>query len=297
MSSSQTSPAGLPRRSIDDLLALYRLHPDLPDYYVEGRTDRLFLEYILQGCSAKVIEVDEIEIPVEVLMKHNLTEGARQRVVALAAELRGAFSREHGKNVRCIVDADFGRLLGNAETLPSLLRFTDYSCIESYWFDELHLEKYVRFGLRQPAALAGRSIVEDLAPTMRKLFVLRAAGSRLLEGMSWLDPTSCLVWRNNSISFDETTFLGRWLNKNSASGLTDKVIDLAQDLYRTLPDDPRHSLHGHDLVEVLSWYLRSLVGTGQFTRRDVVERTLASCCDRDSLSRQPLLAELIALAR
>jgi hypothetical protein len=297
MSSAQTSLVGLPRRSIDDLVALYQLHPDLPDYYVEGRTDRLFLEYILQGSSAKVIEVNDIEIPLELLRKYSSTEGARQRVVALATELHGAFGGEHGRNVRCIVDADFDRLSGNTETLPNPLRFTDYSCMESYWFDDLHLEKYVRFGLRQPAALTGRSIVGDLAPVMRKLFSLRAAGSLLLEGMSWLDPTSCLVWRNDSVSFNETAFVGRWLNKNSAFGLTGKVMELAQDLDRILPDDPRHSIHGHDLVDVLSWYMRRLVGTGQFTRRDVVERTLASCCDRDSLSRQPLLGELIALAR
>ena len=36
------------RRTLDELVARYVLEPDLRDIYVEGKTDKLFLEWFLR---------------------------------------------------------------------------------------------------------------------------------------------------------------------------------------------------------------------------------------------------------
>jgi hypothetical protein len=208
----------VPRRTIEDLTALYQLHPKLADFYVEGRTDRLFLEYLFEEADAKVIEIEEVEMPYDALQTRGLTEGNRQRVITLAANLHDAFIDEGLVSTRCIIDADFDRALGRDSGDNRFLRRTDYSCVESYWFDRYHLDKYIRFGLRQVQGLADRDISADLSPVLRSLFVLRAAGMAIRKDLTWLSPIRSLDWTEERIVFDRLRFVERWLNRLFASG-------------------------------------------------------------------------------
>jgi hypothetical protein len=49
------------RRTLDELVARYVLEPDLRDIYVEGKTDKLFLEWFLRNRGIEDIAVYEIE--------------------------------------------------------------------------------------------------------------------------------------------------------------------------------------------------------------------------------------------
>ena len=124
-----------PRRTLGELRALYVLEPTLTDFYVEGRTDRVFLEVALQGTRAKIVEIDDVFVPPDYLA--NLSLGAhsnRDRVVALARWLEDELSDSVTYRVRCVVDADFDRLLGRAAIAERFLRLSDFACVEAYWF-------------------------------------------------------------------------------------------------------------------------------------------------------------------
>lgn len=284
------------RREIYELVAMYELHPQLVDVYVEGRSDRIFLEYLLDGLNARVIEIDDINVPTEVVSRVGLQPGNRAEVIALAAELDMALPRTHEFSQRCIIDADFDRLFENSLYLSRFLRWTDYSCLESYWFDDYHLSKYNKFGLREPKGLQDVDIASTLGSVLRILFVIRAAVQAIGDQWHWLDPSSCLSVTGTDISFDEAGYIVKLLNKNAAFAQRDDLVAKRDELFAKLERDHRHSMHGHDFIGLLSWYVRQYVNDNRLTHGEVVARMLACCCNRKKMQEHPLIAELLTLA-
>src|SRR5690242_18413563 len=119
----------IPRRSVSELVALYRVEPDLCDFYVEGRADKVFLENSVPGCH--VVEIESIDIPSILVSQAGLTSGSKQRLTVLAAELEALIPINAGTHVRCVVDADFDRIFGREVSASRFLRYTDFSCLES----------------------------------------------------------------------------------------------------------------------------------------------------------------------
>jgi hypothetical protein len=94
------------RRQIVDLLARHELEPELDDVYVEGNFDKEILERIFskRGIENRVVyEIDTIEVPPSLVASHKLSDGNKQRVIALARELSVI---EGDCSYRCLVDRD-----------------------------------------------------------------------------------------------------------------------------------------------------------------------------------------------
>ena len=247
------------RRTLDELVTRYELEPDLCDIYVEGKTDKLLIEWFLdhkehQGFA--VYEIDTVEIPAQLLFELGLKDNIQSRVIALALHIQDKLS-ETPLHVTCIADKDFDWLFGK-EYQCDLLLFTDYSCLEMYLFNEVVLDKYLRLGLRLSQPEAGE-ILNQVSKALEDLFLIRATNEALELNMTWLKNFGdcCKLNKNkNQVQFELKTFITKYLNSNGNSSQESRFITKLEELRAKQLIEIRYKIHGHDFTELLCWYIR-----------------------------------------
>src|SRR5258708_29549244 len=286
--------AGVPRRTIVDLVAMYTYEPTLADIYVEGSTDKALLEYVINDTDVHVIDIDLIDLPAPTLAEFGLTPGRRESLIALGISLERALDNS-GYRIKCLIDADLDRFLGRQPPSSTYVTMTDFCCLESYWFSTDSLLKYRKLGLHDKGPLGAVDLCAVIEPVIRKCFLLRAAAASLDLSLAWLDPTSVCERVTGGIEFDEAEFVDRWLNKNSALEAKLALVWEGDRLRAGLGEDTRDFMHGKDFINILAWYVRTYVGVTFLAHIEVVARMLACCVDRQALVLYPVLAEFVKL--
>lgn len=198
------------RRTLDELVARYVLEPDLRDIYVEGKTDKLFLEWFLRNRGIEdiaVYEIETVDISAERLFELQLKDNNRSRVITLALYLQDKFPKTT-PHVICIADKDFDWLF-DITYQCNLLFFTDYSCLEMYLFNETVLNKFLLLSLRI-SELRAIDILNQLSKVLEDLFLIRAARESLNINIDMLDNFGkCCNWNKAKTEFQfdiETMF-------------------------------------------------------------------------------------------
>ena len=70
------------RRKLQELVALYKLHPELRDVYVEGDSDRSFIEWFIgeKGLNrVNIYCIETVEIPQDAVRTANVENNNRGR--------------------------------------------------------------------------------------------------------------------------------------------------------------------------------------------------------------------------
>jgi len=258
----------------------------------------VFFQYLVRGTKAKIREVDDVDVPAETVAEAGLEGGgARGRLVALARRFEAMFGGSQSPSILCVIDADFDYLIPPAEPEWRFLRRTDYSCMEAYWFNERHIEKYLAFAFHGTCTVKATELLDFLSPILKEIFLIRAAHFVLGLGLTWLDPITCCVRRASGVVFDRDLFIQRWLNKNAASGQKQAVEEKVNSLMSRAPADIRYSMNGHDLVKLLAWIVRPFAGRHrELASEEVVARMLACCVERDEVTSYPVLGEVVNMA-
>ncbi|MEH2461249.1 hypothetical protein [Nostoc sp.] len=287
------------RRTLDELVERYELEPDLCDIYVEGKTDKLLIEWFLDQKEHQgfvVYEIDTVEIPARLLFEQGLKDNNRSRVIALALYIQDKLSKTP-LYLTCIADKDFDLLFGK-EYQCDLLLFTDYSCLEMYLFNEVVLDKYLRLGLRlsQPRA---REVLNQVSRVLEDLFLIRATNEALELNMRWLEKFGdcCnLNKKNNQIQFDFTTFINKYLNSNRNHSQESIFRIKLEELRAKELIEIRYKIHGHDFTELLCWYIRPYLGKEikNFCNSEILARSLLACINAETLSQEGLFQRLLA---
>ncbi|AVH72444.1 hypothetical protein [Nostoc sp. 'Lobaria pulmonaria (5183) cyanobiont'] len=287
------------RRTLDELVTRYELEPDLRDIYVEGKTDKLLIEWFLdqkknQGFA--VYEIDTVEIPAQLLFEQGLKDNNRSRVITLALYINDKLS-ETSLHITCVADKDFDWLFCK-EYQCDLLLFTDYSCLEMYLFNEAVLDKCLRLGLglSQPKA---REVLNQLSRVLEDLFLIRDTNEALNLNMRWLDKFGdcCkLNKKDYQVQFELKTFITKYLNSNSNRSQESRFITKLEELRAKKLIEIRYKIHGHDFTELLCWYIRPYLGTEirSSYNSEILARSLLACIDADKLSQEGLFQRLLA---
>lgn len=288
--------SGLPKRTVEELATLYRREPTLRDIFVEGTDDRALIEwYLVNRTAAKVSvrEIDLVEVPADLVLKHGLTVGNRGRVIALAKELSEQLV--DGRSVTCVADADFDLLLGTVHDCP-LLVFSDYACVEMYFFNERVLRKLFAVYLGRPADHVPR-MMTDLASVLQRLFIIRLANVTLNLGIEWLTCERQCTKSGDAVDFDEPEYVRRYLQKGSCAAEEDRFNAEIARHAQSLAADPRHQINGHDLCTLLAWYLRQIVNDNRRKKliaEGILERALFACIELDQLDSEPMFRTILA---
>lgn len=268
------------RRTLDELRARYDLEPTLQDVYVEGSFDREVISRCLQanGQTGRIVyEIDSVEVPPAILRREGLTDGNKQRLIALARAL-DSFGREIG--CRCLVDRDLDQWFGPLEVRRTLV-WTEHCSIELYFFaDEL---------LKEMLLIAAKAQIENwpsfissMTSALLDLFSMRLADRELEWSMEWLPLRKHLASGASDIKFDPDEYIVRLLMKNGRAGSREDFRAARARWRSALSGDPRKSIRGHDLVEILCWAIRAFRGLREMASQVAVERIFLLAAPRAS---------------
>ncbi|WP_217234965.1 hypothetical protein [Streptomyces sp. AC555_RSS877] len=284
------------RRLISEVIAIHRFEPDLFALYVEGRTDKVFFDYLTGEARVHVYEIDSVHVPADIVAAAGVDNGAKGRVIALASALENEIP-EIDLPVRCIVDTDSDKVLDNKREGAKYLRYTDYSCVESYAWNEATLTKYLSVGLHDTLGLTARAVMDTLEPVLQELFFMRATNSASGKNLAWVSASACVSYKRKRFTFDREDLWRRWLQANSCWPDREVLQHKAEDLKDRSADFPAADLlQGHDLVELLSLLVRETVKPPALGNQEVVSRMLLLSVDRQQAAHFALLRELISLS-
>src|ERR1035437_8823564 len=154
-----------------EIIALCKLEKSIRDIYVEGNSDKVFIENYLKNkkCNKNVILIDIVDFSE---LRNEYLEGLdmksnRNKAIILSKLLSEKLPQT---DVRCLIDKDFDdyvKSIVNAKLIK-----TDFSCLESYLFCEEVIEKFVKIGINN-FPYEAKFIIKQLAAVLKPLFCLR----------------------------------------------------------------------------------------------------------------------------
>ncbi len=258
----------VPRRTMEELVARYRLEPSMRDLFVEGRFDaRAFRRFARdQELDISIYEIDSVECTAAELAQLNLPDNTRSRVIWLAVKL-SQFLGHESPAVRCIADTDFDSILGiNWEC--GLLVFSDLPSLEVYFFAPEILERVLSDCVGIDVNI--EELYASMKEVLKELFIARGANEKLHWGMSWMEPWKCIeiVRGSSKITFDYRTFESRYLNKNQRLN----HIAMYQEGIRKITEQSNGvtCIRGHDAFELLAYWLKKQNVEPKYCDEDVL---------------------------
>jgi hypothetical protein len=279
--------------TIRELSVRYKLEPEIRDVFVEGKTDKALFQWFLTraGCiEARVYSIECVEIPAAAMAPLGLSEGNKQRVIALAFQLNVAMG-DKALQFTCIVDADEDRLLRVLMTIPQLL-WTDFSSLEAYLFDEVHLTKFIRVALGSEDVNV-RELLVQYGRVLTELFLIRAAARQHRLPIRWLPFTDCCKKVGSEIHLDVDGYLIRVLNASALRAAEGPLRASVEHLRGEMDEDTRHQLNGHDFIELLHWERRQLAREKELRNAAAVGTALMACFEHSILYEFPLFKSLV----
>lgn len=285
------------RRTLNEVCTAHKFEPDLRTVFVEGASDKAFIDWYVWASSIEnlaVLSIETVEIDDDLVLKHGLSAGSnRSRVLALAGEI--AERCPDGRmGVLCLVDRDFEDYRPCA--LPgTYVAFTDCNSIELYAFNVSCLRKFMTIGL------GGLRIgVEALVPLMTNvltdIYAIRLANELLGWGMQWIPfvPTYVDVVPPEII-FRKDAFIRAYLQKNDRWAERDAFTAKVAAATAGLSGDPSRRIRGHDLAELLAHIIRKMSCPHRYSAT-MLERALLSSVERCDLEKMPLFQRLAGMS-
>ncbi len=284
----------IPRRTIDELVIRYKLEPELRDVYVEGDFDRSLIEWFIDGINSagvKVYKIETVEVPSEIVDAVTRREGNKGRVIALAKEIESRTGID--LNILCIVDSDLDEHLTEIVEGRYICR-TDYSCMESYLYDQEIVERLfiLYFGIAEDKAA---DFLCDSGAILLDLYLVRLVKYLLAPGISWMDPRKCMMESNGQLVLDLEEFVRRLLNKSEWKEGEERFFEEIENCRQRLRGDTKHSLHGHDMVVVVITWVRQIAGvTSRLEERDV-HSAWSAAIERENIKDEVLFDKIKSL--
>jgi hypothetical protein len=279
-------------RTIDELNTLYGLEPDLRDVFVEGTIDKAFLDWYVhrkKWPNVSVYPVDLVEIPDALLKSYGLPlRSKRSRLIALSREL--VRLRPVRRRIMCIIDRDSDDQAFVADANPYLY-CTDGNALELYALTPAVMEKFLLVCLGG-FPLSVDNLMTQVVSILQRLYVIRQATRSLGRGMEWIPFNKYVFVDGSAITFRERDFVRAYLQKNNRWASRERFLQAIDEEARKLNPDPRRSIRGHDLSELLRRILLKLKKTRVFGNVETVEGCLMTAIEVNDLEDQSLFVAL-----
>jgi len=286
------------KRSLNTLIARYKLEPGLKDIYVEGPRDRSILQWFLEAKGIKDIKVyliETIDLPHCTFSKFDLsTNSNRDMVIGLAKQLTSVFGSLTLK-VKCVVDTDYDHYL-NKIRKDNVLVYTDYTSMEMYCFNKSYLNKFLSLVL-SGFSISSVKLLSHLTKPLQRIFLMRLANEELNWNMTWLnDFTKYFSWKRKGIEFDEEGLLNSLLMKNNRIKDISLFRSVIKDFERKLNRDSRHNIRGHDFTHLFFWLVKKAKPTGRgFQDIGTFECSVWGCLELSLVENEGLFLKLASL--
>lgn len=284
--------AKLEKKNAEELCALYDLEPTLRDVYVEGPSDANFLRWFFSEAKLPdviVYDIETVSIPEEVLSRNRLGNGKRDKVIGLALLIEESIPNDSGQ-ITCVVDLDLDILFGVVIKSPYLF-FTDLGCMEMYALDDDILTKFLHIVAgRQPSSV--NTLRQNLMDIIGKSGLMRATKKSLGWDLPSIDIDRCCVLQGDIIEFNADEAIKRALLTRGKTKQADEYSRRLNELRATAPADQRLFGNGHELTDLLSWYIRKWANNQTITTKHV-QKYLHISLEYEWLLTQNLFATLV----
>lgn len=245
-----------PKIELSELITKYELHPELMDIFVEGEFDRDFLYYYFESNDKNI---DVTILPIDFIQIESESGNSnKEAIISLATlierELKGAVI-----NSVFIVDADCDRLINRIRS-SKYLYYTDFTCMEMYFYNASTLRKFLTFtcNLRKKDQEDFVRLAEAILPS---LFAARTVNDIFSLNVSTPGFSAGLQSKGDFNTFSQEKYLTNLLSLVSPINIRNQVELKFKNVYGSLPSDLRHKAHGHDFIFLLFeflWKHRSL---------------------------------------
>jgi hypothetical protein len=280
------------KRTLEEIDTLYALEPEVCDVYVEGATDKHFLDWYFRrkGYShVTVYPIDVIDVPDDVVKTHCFSARSnRSKVVALSCEL--AQRQASQRRVMCVVDRDSDDGIDRWAVNPYLFT-TDGNSLELYALTPTVIEKFLLVALGG-FPIAADSLIQKIVTILEAIFSIRQANERMALGMKWIPFCSYIEIDGLNVSFRESDFIRAYLQKNNKWSHQRKFLLLKDEIQRNLSRELSKRIRGHDLSELLHKIIRKVRRDRAFTNSVLVEGCLMASIESSDLEGYPLFVAL-----
>jgi Protein of unknown function (DUF4435) len=255
--------------TIAELLARYDLEPELRDVFVEGGLDREVLSNHFRASASghAFYEIDTVDVPDQLLARHGLTSGNKQRVIALSNELAKV---PQSARVFCLVDRDLDHWFCKIEN-SARLRWSAFCSIEGHFLGVETIRDVLLITSRAKVANF-EILVASLLNVLRQLYALRLADRELGLNLTWVALRKYLSTSSGSISFELCRYSRAVLNTSSATKKKSEFEAATDTWLEKLTCDIRLACRGHDYTELLAWAVSEFNGQREFASTGAIER-------------------------
>ena len=249
------------------------------EVFVEGATDRLFLNWVTDGVRTKhslVQEIDSVEVPTS-------QGGARGRLIEFARYTQG-----RGARILVLADADTDRVL--ERPLPTNVILTDLRDMEGYVLQEECLDKVLRLGLANER-IDARGLLKEVIEAARVAGAIRLV-SEVTELNLPFQQTRIDRYtevRGASLTLDVERYVRALLQNGDISiKRLPSILAQVQQVPHTYTFYERDLIHGKDAVRLLEKVLRQLR-----VREDEARRLLLCSFEREWADQHPNLMRVV----
>lgn len=274
----------LPKKNITELFTTYVLEPTIIDIFVEGDSDKLFIE----ATSAKspfvsIYPIEHIDLEVADPIKNN-----KESVITLIKKLNSI----NTKNIMSylgLVDRDEIPPEGEIE-IDNLL-VTDYSCIESHFFT-----KDAFTFLISKSTFAHKvnidELYEDCSTILNFLFLAKLANIKLMYNLSWVNFLKSISFSASRFSINEEDFLKRYVNTQDRDNKIKAIEDLISKERVKITNEIRFSaINGHHLTELL-YFIYSRIGKADDLKSTKTVLSMLRMIENNTLLESTTLARI-----
>jgi hypothetical protein len=244
------------RRTPDELAFAYATG-SRKDVYVEGAEDRnLLIAFLMKhnlATRCAVYEIDEVDIADGVLVTAGLDKGQRSRVLWFARYAASISATSHTQ-IYCVADRDQDCVIGACHPAKTM-HFTDYGCIESYVACDEGLDAIVVSGYQRVSVDRGKFHLA-MHRCMTALFIIRGVLHRLRKGLQAVEINGHLRHTPGGPQLLLRSYVDAVLHKNGIWNERSTFYRELRRCYRLIRKlDRRHTMNGHDMVQLLSLWL------------------------------------------
>jgi len=281
----------VPRRTMDEFVFLHLSERSIRDIVVEGDYDKsIVTEYLSssENPNLSVWTIDSIEIDDDEVLRTGRDANNRERIIYLAKKYEDLVG--HAGGALFIVDKDFADLTENKLSARDL-HYTDYSCMEMYFYNERSLRRFLTVYCNRPDWQA-IDLMECIQSTIQRMFAIRAAAEALGIRLNWIDRCVCLSVNRLTLKFDDKEFISRLLSKIGLHDRNSELKERTDSMILEFSDEPRNQIHGHDFLRVLQFVLRSNNIAATSLDENSIGRALALSTAREELTQEVLFSTL-----
>jgi len=289
------------RKKIDELIVRYTLEPGLRDVYVEGPAEKNLLEWFFTESRLEqidIFDVNTINIPESVTNNYGLRSdnnqcGNRDRIITLSLEFDKKL-KNHIPYLICIADSDFDFLLGR-KFHSSYLVYSEYTSTDLCFFSEQSLGKILTLLGSNPVC-GIKQWVQNIKDVLQKLFLIRTANVKLAWDMTWQEFSKCCYIDNNDyVIFKDQEFINKYLNANGRRNNIDTFISVLNELTQIQVASYECVIRGHDLFELLGWYITRKKGKhgNKFRDQEVIRNSIIASANLESIKDKDPFKSLI----